>query len=133
MAEKEWKAEPVSASSLIPVGGTNFASMKDASQLRSVQASAPPMHRQYDRASTGGALEDNEVGRSALQRVPMNNRVLNNFGLGAAVHDNNKQRRGVIIQASVGTTRKTKTPVHKISDSRGKTWNAKQSDLKLIL
>lgn len=53
------------------------------------------------------------------------------FSKGATVKDSNLHRKGIIIKANAGHTRKSHSPVHLICDENGDTWLAKEKHLKL--
>lgn len=126
----EHKPESVSPSALIQVGGTNFASMRDSSQLASLEASAPAFHRQVLNAIKGsGKVRDTEVAETMFASVKkLSNKITN----GVTVKDNVRKTKGIVIQAKAGYTKKSKTPVHRIADRQGNSWLAKETDLKII-
>src|SRR5258708_7613578 len=129
---KDWQPEKVSASSLIPVGGTNFANMNSVSQLNSLQDLAPGFHRAtLDALKASGKVREDPLQVEHVTVRP--SRILKNFGHGARVKDSKEGRKGVIIHANAGYTKQKHTPVHRVADSKGKSWLAKETDLKLIL
>lgn len=129
----ENKAVPVSPSALIPVGGSNFFNMQDLDQLRSMEASAPAWHGNSVRnmIANGKVREENNnpehliTGRAQAKDLPT-------FGIGSRVR-NKEGKKATIIQAVAGYTKKTNTPVHKVSDKKGNIWLEKQTNLELIL
>jgi len=54
------------------------------------------------------------------------------FTRGMEVKDVSVRRRGVIIQCSVGYTKKSRTPVHRVCDSNGDVWLAREDNLKSV-
>ena len=54
------------------------------------------------------------------------------FSRGAEVRDVKERRKGIIIQASVGYTKKSRTPVHRVADKHGDVWLAKEKNLELL-
>jgi hypothetical protein len=131
MAEN--KPVPVSSSALIPVGGRNFASMTDASQLDSLKASAPAFHNAIDRAlKVQGKVRDmDSIQEIKSKQYYTPKRVEpKGFVTGAPVIDN-EGRKLTIIHASAGHTKKTHTPVHRVVNKRGESWLAKETDLSL--
>lgn len=119
------------ASSLIPVGGNNFYSMRDVSQLNALESSAPAFHRAVVNGlkASGKVRGEDVVEAATVIRDP---RPKKKFGTGAKVRDKEKRCKGIIIQANAGYTRKTNIPVHRVADSNGNSWLAKQSNLTVI-
>lgn len=54
------------------------------------------------------------------------------FGRGMSVKDKSNNRKGIIIQANAGYTKKTRINVHRVCDSKGKAWLALETDLREI-
>ena len=127
----DWKAEKVSSSALIPVGGTNFASMNDASQIDTLRMTAPGIHHSLDRAikASGKHIEELAVPQQERILLPVKRKA--SFGVGTRVI-NAKGRKLTIIQANAGYTKKTRTPVHKLADTNGNIYLEKETDLKSI-
>jgi hypothetical protein len=120
-----------SPSDLIPVNGNCFANMSDVAQLQSLEASAPSFHRRVvDALKASGKVRGEDVLENAT--VIRDPRPRKKFGIGARVRDVEKGRKGIIIHASAGYTKKKHTPVHKVADKNGNIWLAKQTNLELI-
>lgn len=127
----DWKAEKVSASELIPVGGTNFASMTDASQIDSMRMTAPGEHRFLDNAIKAQGKHKAELAVPHQERIIIPPQRKLAFGVGSRVV-NQSGKKLTIIQANAGYTKKSKTPVHKLADKSGNIYIEKQTDLKLL-
>lgn len=124
------KTVPVSPSALIPLGGKNFSNMRSVQDLRSLQASASGMHGAMD--PTSRLKKDTEVS-SVVIPARQQMKTAKKFANGVIVQDKRMRRKGTIIQASAGHTKKTKTPVHQLADREGNAWLAKESDLDVLL
>lgn len=133
MAEEYKGPTPVSRSSLIPIQNKCFYNMQDASELDAMEhdPGAAWHRRALDGLKAQGKVRDDSVLEESsgvrVIRDPKNK----HFRTGSQVVDNDKQKKGIIIAASVGYTKKRKTPVHRVADKRGKTWLAKETDLTL--
>ena len=130
----ETKPVPVPSSSLIPVGGTNFSSMNDISQLQSVEAQAPAWHSStIARLKAAGKIREETIQPEQFkQAVSVQQSKVTTFGTGARVMTS-EGKKVTIIQASAGYTKKTKTPVHRVANKAGKTWLEKETNLTLLL
>ena len=126
------KPEPAPSSALIKVGGTNFASMTDASQIDSLKASAPSWHNNITEVlkATGKVRPEDPVVAMA-QRGYVPKKEVMKFRTGAPVLHLATGKKLTIIHASVGHTKKTKTPVHRVADRNGNVWDIKETLLKL--
>lgn len=130
----EHKAEPISSSALIRVGGTNIASMNSVNDLIAVEMTAPPVHRSYVNAlKASGKVKDSDLIASSLasssaQHVQV--KSIKTYSRGSSVV-NKEGKKLTIIEASAGHTKKTKTPVHRVSDRKGNTWLEKETDLTI--
>jgi hypothetical protein len=132
MADNEFKAEPVSPSALIKVGGTNFASMTDASAIDTMRASAPAFHSNVDHAlRASGKVRDEGFETKQTFVTRQHGKTAKMFKTGAPVIHVETGKKLTIIHASVGFTRKSRTPVHKCADKNGNVWDIKESKLKL--
>lgn len=130
------KPEPAPPSALIKVGGTNFASMTDASQIDSLKASAPSWHNNITEAlKAQGKVrpEDPVVAMAQHQSRSVAKRIsaVQGFRRGAPVIHRETGKKLTIIHASVGHTKKTNTPVHRVADKQGNVWDIKETLLKL--
>lgn len=133
MADNDHKADPVSPSALIQVGGTNFSGMRGVDQLRSVEASAPAFHGAALRSLIkNGKVRDDTVQQERVSNVVVPKSSKLKFGLGAIARTSDG-KKVTIIQASAGYTAKSKTPVHKVADRNGRVWLEKESNLRLVL
>lgn len=127
--DKDWKPVPIDSSALIPLGEkvTNFASMTSVNDLRTMKA------RAVGHPDPAPHLEDNAVGRSMQERIPLTRKPKEiPLSKGVTVYDKLMKKKGVIIKANAGETKKTHTPVHRLADARGDSWLAKSTDLKPI-
>lgn len=142
-AGTENKPERCSPSALVPLRGNNFYSMRNVESLAAMEGSAPEFHR---RAMNGliasGKVRDNDdpsietTSRSTV--VERLNRLSSPvtikrlfFAEGVKVKDTQEGRKGIIIKASVGHTKKHKIPVHRVSDANGDIWLAKETNLRI--
>jgi len=131
-------SEVISSTSLARLGGTNFFNMRDASQLNSVVASAPPFHQNVTRAliASGKVMpKDPIVERAILQTMPATRTIRAAtprlvFTRGTPVVHTPTGKKLTVIQASVGHTKKTLTPVHRVADKRGNSWDIKETELQ---
>src|ERR1700751_1421432 len=101
------KTQTIPASSLIPVGGNNFQKMTDASQLSSLEASAPAFHRSVLNAlkAAGKVREDEklvEMMKGRREQVTEGPRM--GFRTGSPVIDK-QGRKLTIIHARAGHTK----------------------------
>lgn len=126
----EHKAVPVQPSALIQGGSRSFASMRDVTQLRTVMARAAmenPVHKLATQAL--GVMEDTSIptmpGRPQTVKASSQPKITR--GMKAA--DAKTGKMVTVIKASVGFTKKSKTPVHQVADSKGNAWLAKETDL----
>jgi hypothetical protein len=118
-----------------PLGGICFQNMQSVADLDSTCATAPGEHTMItERIKAMGKVRE-----ARRQGVRMSDREVDvprprrmTFSNGATVRDVKSRRRGIIIKASAGYTKKTHSPVHKLCDENGDTWLAKEKDLKLI-
>lgn len=152
-----YKVERVQAPS---IGGSCFASMKSANDLEMHCSQAPAFHdfvtkriiamgkvRNDEQSSLpeGTVLDEPDFDLSMpeeLTRAQPHN-VKHNpirkvkahsvpFSRGMEVFDRAKNKKGIIIQASVGYTANRHAPVHKLCSSSGKVWLAKEYNLKQL-
>ena len=134
----ETKPVLVSPNALIKVGGNNFMNMTDASQLTSLEQSAPAFHRRVvDALKASGKVraEDPIVAQAQRHSQPEFYRPQQQkmrFTTGAIVQ-NKAGKRLTIIKASAGHTRKNNIPVHRVADKNGKVWLERENDLKLLV
>ena len=128
----EHSAVPVSPSSLIKPGGTNFSSMQSLDDLHRAESKAPDFHRRTLDAlkATGKVRDDGTQQRSAMPSsvTPTKPR---GFKIGVRVM-NKAGKKLTIIQAQAGYTKKTKTPVHRVADRQGESWLERETDLQLL-
>jgi|HubBroStandDraft_2_1064218.scaffolds.fasta_scaffold257881_2 hypothetical protein len=124
---------PISSSRLVKVGGNNFANMRDASQIDTLKAAAPAFHGNIDHAlkASGTVRAPDPVVEAAMYRTQQQKREILGFTKGAPVKHLETGKKLTILQASVGHTKKTRTPVHKVVDKEGNVWLEKESKLKL--
>lgn len=134
----EHKAVPVPPSALIPVGGTNFASMTDISQLQQLESSAPAFHRNIlhalkasgkIRGDTAQISDEQLVGAVQERSKPRTIKC----GKGSVVIDSVQRRKGTIVKLNAGYTKVTHTPVHRVCDKNGDVWLAKETNLKVLI
>jgi hypothetical protein len=133
----EKKGEIIPPSALIKVGGNNFASMTDASQLSSMESAAPPFHRTVLNAlKASGKIREDQVITNTIRQSPANRNLLAKkilrYVTGARVR-NKQGKKLTIIQASCGHTKKNKIPVHKVANKDGDSWLERENDLELLL
>lgn len=108
-----------------PIGGTCFQNMQSVADL--------PINPSAEDASLArlrrkGILRSE--GQSAPRRVTVKAHSFG-FSKGATVKDVKTGRKGIIIKANAGYTKRSHTPVHTICDENGDTWLAKEKYLKL--
>lgn len=112
---------------------TCFANMRSAADLPLSPASHDEMTRRIVAAGKirSSQRSESEYGSDYVppRQVVARAEKRNSFARGTKVRDVNTGRKGVIIQASAGHTKKTKTPVHRVSDKYGNSWLARQDDL----
>ena len=121
-----------------PVRGHCFAAMQSSAELAMMCASAPEDHRLItERIKRMGKVrgEDPQGQEIIDTRKKVKVHAAIGFGDGATVKvtsGDHAGRKGIIIQANAGYTAKTRRPVHRVSDSKGRSWLEKESHLKLI-
>jgi hypothetical protein len=127
------ESSTISSSALIPVRGRNFFSMQDASEISSMEASAPAFHnRALTALKASGKIRDEDPypvryeSRSQAKRIT----AIQGFIKGAPVIDR-EGRKLTIKAASIGHTEKKHIPVHKVVDKHGDTWLEKETNLRL--
>src|SRR4051812_42131814 len=120
MAE-EWKAVQCTPNSLIQLNGvTNFASMRSAQELSTLEATAPAFHHRVLSALKAGGKVRAEENIQPQRSYETRGQVIKaSFRQGASVKDTKEKRKGVVIQAAAGYTKKSHTPVHRIADNKG--------------
>jgi hypothetical protein len=124
------------------IGGDCFANMQSAAALDQLCASNPnaAYHNQITERIKMRAriLAEKKAGirrprrEEAFEPAPARRIVHASFSMGATVKDLKTRRKGIIIKANAGYTAKSHKPVHRISDSDGNMWYAKEKDLKLL-
>lgn len=135
MADKEYKGPiRVGRSSLIPVGGRNFYNMHAVEDLDTLERDpAANWHRGLMQGlKASGKVRDDSVMEEATRVRVVPDHRNRKISRGANVKDRKTRRKGIIIAAAVGYTKKSKTPVHRVADKNGNSWLAKQSDLELL-
>lgn len=130
-------AEVIPPSSLIQIqDATNFASMKTVDDLENAKMRNPAAgwHEAVRRAFQWQNDDPQGLFEAKVTTLAKSRKVGNiqAFVPGTRVKDIKHRRKGIIIQANAGYTKKRKRPVHLVVDREGDAWYAKQSDLKCL-
>jgi hypothetical protein len=130
----DWKAEHVEPSAILPPASKSIARYNDVNDLNRAQNSAPGFHRRLlDAMKASGKVrspheEDFQQERVTIHRDPRATRIER----GSEVRDTKTGRKGIVIRANAGYTKKSHTPVHEIADRNGNSWLQKTKHLKLL-
>lgn len=114
-----------------PIGGTCFQNMQSVADLDATCRSAPGDHAVITaRIKQLGKVRAETKQGTRPRNITVKAQHLT-FTKGATVKDVKTGRKGIIIKANAGYTKRSHTPVHTICDENGDTWLAKEKYLKL--
>lgn len=132
----DWKAERVAPSAILPPAKSSIMAMDSVNDLNAAESSAPGFHRRVlDALKASGKVksphaEDFEEREPvSIHRDPIRTARIER---GSDVRDIKTKRRGIVIKACAGYTKRSHTPVHRIADRHGDTWLAKSTDLRVL-
>lgn len=130
----DFKPERVTAPA---IGGMCFQNMRSLDDLKAACSTAPATHQQamdwvISHGKKRGDFEPPRRVEKPQPRAQVTISAARSFTRGRYCKDKVSQRKGIIIHANAGYTRKTNQPVHKLADKNGNSWLAKQKDLILL-